>query len=52
MEIAADLVNYGKYGDKKKKNLEEAFDELVVDEEIEDELKALKSESSNQNKEE
>ena len=44
MEAEADLVDYGR-----RSNLENAFDDLAVDEEIEKELNALKSSQSGTN---
>ena len=44
LEAEADLVNYGK-----KSNLEEAFEDLAADDDIEAELSALKSSQSQKN---
>ncbi len=44
MEAEADLVNYGR-----KTNLEEAFEDLAADDDIEKELSALKSSQSQKN---
>ncbi len=44
MEAEADLVNYGR-----KSNLEEAFEDLAADDDIEQELSALKSSQSRKN---
>ncbi|THB81594.1 MAG: phage shock protein A, partial [Desulfobacteraceae bacterium] len=44
LEAEADLVNYGRKG-----TLEEAFDDLVMDDEIEAELERLKTSQSPEN---